>query len=159
MHWYVLGISVCYVGIFPSVEGFGGVTPSIGGISTWDVHMLILVHFCSALCLTLSARYWGELQPNICKRFPNLLYTAELLCIKQNKNKVLPPYVNSPCHKVAHARNYTSSFSISAILHSCMLGYSCFFYLLISLLFLDIHQLVLLDCVGFVSIGMHLGIF
>ena len=60
-------------------------------------------------------------------RFPNLHYTAELLCIKQNKNKVLPPYVNSPCHKVADAGNSTSSFSISAILHSCMLGYSCFF--------------------------------
>ena len=31
------GISVCYVGIFPSVEGFGGVPPSVvalGDIST-----------------------------------------------------------------------------------------------------------------------------
>ena len=76
----------------------------------------------------LSAQYWGELWPNspTYARFPNLLYTAELLCIIQNKNKVLPPYVNSPCHKVAHAGNSTSSFSISAILHSCMLGYSCF---------------------------------
>ena len=75
----------------------------------------------------LSAWYWGELQPNspTYARFPNLLYTAELLCIKQNKNK--PPYVNSPCHKVADAGNSTSSFSISAILHSCILGYSCFF--------------------------------
>ena len=39
---------------------------------------------------------------------------------------MLPPYVNSPCHKVADAGNSASSFSISAILHSCMLGYSCF---------------------------------
>ena len=31
-----------------------------------------------------------------------------------------------PCHKVAHAGNSTSSFSISAILHSCIFGYSCF---------------------------------
>ena len=78
---------------------------------------------------SLSALYWGELRPDspTYARFPNLLYTAELLCIKQNKNKVLPPYVNSPCHKVADDGNSTSSFSISAILHSCMLGYSCFF--------------------------------
>ena len=78
--------------------------------------------------LLLSARYWGGLRPDspTYARFPNLLYTAELLCIKQNKNKVLPPYANSPCYKVAHARNSTSSFSISAIYHSCMLGYSCF---------------------------------
>ena len=48
VHWYVLGILVCYVGICPSVEGFRGVPPSVGGfggISTWDVHMLILVIF------------------------------------------------------------------------------------------------------------------
>ena len=35
VHWYVSGISVCYVGIFPSVKGFGGVpggvTPSVRG--------------------------------------------------------------------------------------------------------------------------------
>ena len=80
------------------------------------------------ICLVLG-RAMAQ-QPNICK-IPNLLYTADLLCMKQNKNKVLPPYVNSPCHKVADAGNSTSSFSISAILHSCMLGYSCFFYLLI----------------------------
>ena len=49
--------------------------------------------------------------------FPNLLYAAELLCIKQNKNKVLPHYVNSPCHKVADAGNSTSFFSISPSLH------------------------------------------
>ena len=32
VHQYVSGISVCYVGIFPSVEGFGGVPPSVGGL-------------------------------------------------------------------------------------------------------------------------------
>ena len=36
VHWYVSGISVCYVGIFPTVEGFGGVPgdvpPSVGGL-------------------------------------------------------------------------------------------------------------------------------
>ena len=97
----------------------------------------------------LSAQYWGELRPNspTYTRFPNLLYTAELLCIKQNKNKVLPHYVNSPCHKVADAGNSTSSFSISAILHSCMLA-TAVFYLLISWLFLDIPQLFVLGCVG-----------
>ena len=35
VHWYVSGISVCYVGIFPSVEGFGvvpgGVPHQLGG--------------------------------------------------------------------------------------------------------------------------------
>ena len=38
------------------------------------------------LCsLTLSAQYWGELWPNspTYARFPNLLYTAEPLSIKQ----------------------------------------------------------------------------
>ena len=35
--------------------------------------------------VVLSAQYWGELRPNspTYARFPNLLYTAELLCIKQ----------------------------------------------------------------------------
>ena len=32
VHQYVSGISVCYVGIFPSVEGFWGVPPSVGGV-------------------------------------------------------------------------------------------------------------------------------
>ena len=35
-------------GFFPYVWGLGGVPPSVGGsggISTWDVHMLIPVHF------------------------------------------------------------------------------------------------------------------
>ena len=42
-------------GHFPFYWGVWGVFPhqlgGFGGISTWDVHMLILVHFCSALCL------------------------------------------------------------------------------------------------------------
>ena len=41
-------------GYFPYVGSLGDVPPSVGGsggISTWDVHMLILVYFCSSLCL------------------------------------------------------------------------------------------------------------
>ena len=41
-------------GFFPSVRGLEGVLPSVGGsggISTWGAHVLILVHFCSSLCL------------------------------------------------------------------------------------------------------------
>ena len=49
------GYLVCHMGIFPPV-GIQGSVPHLlgvlGGISTWDVHMLILVHFCSSLCLT-----------------------------------------------------------------------------------------------------------
>ena len=55
VHHYVLGISVCHVGIFPSVGGLRVFPISWGfwgHISTCDVHMLILVNFCSALCLT-----------------------------------------------------------------------------------------------------------
>ena len=97
-----------------------------------DPHIALVSAACIASCqvvYSISAQYWGELWPNspTYARFPNLLYTAELLCIKQNINKVLPPYANSHCHKVAYAGNPTSSFSISAILHSCILGYSCFF--------------------------------
>ena len=44
-----------YVGLSPSIEGFGGVPPSLGrfwGDTSAAVHMLILLHlFCSALCL------------------------------------------------------------------------------------------------------------
>ena len=32
VHWYVLGISIYCVGIFPSVEGFGGVPPISWGV-------------------------------------------------------------------------------------------------------------------------------
>ena len=31
VHWYVSGISVCHMGIFPLCWGFGGVPPSVGG--------------------------------------------------------------------------------------------------------------------------------
>ena len=54
LHWYVLGISMFYGEYFPYV-GDLGVFPiywGFGGISTWGVHMLILVHFCSSLCFT-----------------------------------------------------------------------------------------------------------
>ena len=114
----------------------------------------------SSVTSSLSAWYWGELWPDspTYARFPNLLYTAELLCIKQNKNKVLPPYVNSPCHKVEDTGNSTSSFSISAILHSWMLGYSCF--LSANILIISWHpSIIFVGVYWFVSIGMHLGIF
>ena len=56
VHWYVLGISVCYMGIFLLSVRVWGCFPYLlgveGGISTCNVHMLILVLFCSALCLT-----------------------------------------------------------------------------------------------------------
>ena len=60
IHW-LPHASVCfgdiYViwGIFPLYWGFEGCSPccwGFGGISTWGVHMLILVHSCSSLCLT-----------------------------------------------------------------------------------------------------------
>ena len=41
-------------GIFPLCWGFGGVSPSVGGfrgISTWGVHMLLVVHSRSSLSL------------------------------------------------------------------------------------------------------------
>ena len=57
VHCYVLRISLCHMGIFPLCLGLG-VFPHLlevyGGISIWDVHMLILVHFCSLICLTCS---------------------------------------------------------------------------------------------------------
>ena len=65
------------------------------------------------------------------------------------KNKVLPPYVNSPCHKVTDAGNSTSSFSISAILHSCILGYSCF--LSANILIISWHPSIIF--VGLFNIG------
>ena len=46
-------------GEFPFCLGLVGYSPSIGsagGISTCDVHILILVHFCSSLCLTFLLR-------------------------------------------------------------------------------------------------------
>ena len=48
VHWYVLGISVYHTGIFPLCWGFWSVPHLLGffgGISRWDVHMLILVYF------------------------------------------------------------------------------------------------------------------
>ena len=50
----------------------------------------------------LSDRYWGELWPDspTYARLSNLLYAAEP-CTEIKENKVLRPYVNSPCHKVA----------------------------------------------------------
>ena len=49
-----------YVGLSPSIKGFGGVPPITGGgwgDTSAAVHMLILLHlFCSALCLTSQPR-------------------------------------------------------------------------------------------------------
>ena len=58
------------------------------------VHQVQVVAFSLLFCIQvmnmahnhpLSAQYWGELWPDspTYARFPNLLYTAELLCIKQ----------------------------------------------------------------------------
>ena len=55
------------------------------------------------------------------------IFFIQLNYVYNKRNKVLPPYVNSLCHKVADAGNSTSSFSISAILHSCMFDYSWLF--------------------------------
>ena len=47
-HWYVSGISVCYVGISllsGRVWGCFPISWGVRGISTCNVHMLILVHF------------------------------------------------------------------------------------------------------------------
>ena len=53
-YWYVIW------GFFPSVGVWGvpHLLGMLGGISTWDVHMLILVHFCSSLCLTFLLQLW-----------------------------------------------------------------------------------------------------
>ena len=61
VHWYVLGISVCYMGNISLMLGVWGVPPSVGGfggINTWGVHMVILVHSCSSLCLTFLLWLW-----------------------------------------------------------------------------------------------------
>ena len=55
VHQYVLGISVCYVDIFPSVrKGLGVFPPSVGGLGESALEMSIcslLYLFSSALCL------------------------------------------------------------------------------------------------------------
>ena len=114
------------------------------------------------VCVVLALDSWdycsGEQaqQPNIHKISQSSLYSWTMYINK--RNKVLPPYANSPCHKVAHAGNSTSSFSISAILHSCILGYSCF--LSANILIISWHpSIIFVGLCWFVSIGMHLGIF
>ena len=65
------------------------------------------------VCVVLALDSWnycsGEQaqQPNIRKIPKSSLYSWTMYITE--KNKVLPPYVNSPCHKVAHAGNSTSS--------------------------------------------------
>ena len=55
VHWYVSGISVCYVGISLLLKGLGVFPPSVGGLGASALEMSIcsfLYLFCSALCLT-----------------------------------------------------------------------------------------------------------
>ena len=62
VHWYVQGISVCYVGISLLLKGLGVFSPSVGGLGASVLEMSIcsfLYLFCSALCLTF--RLWHRL--------------------------------------------------------------------------------------------------
>ena len=70
----------------------------------------------SFICLLGTGESYG-LTTNISTRLYNLLYTAENV-YNEIKNKVLPPYVNSSCHKVAQIL----LFLISVILYSHILG-------------------------------------
>ena len=64
-----------------------------------------------------------------------------------HKNKALPPYVKFPCHKVAQHWEFYFLFLISAILHCCIFGNSCFLSVEIS--FKTRHpSTILFDCVG-----------
>ena len=83
-------------------------------------------------------------QPNICKIVQSSLYSWTMYI---NKNKVLPPYVNSLATRWHITGNSTSSFSIQPYCIPAFLA-TAVFYLLISHLLLDINQLFLLDCVG-----------
>ena len=103
----------------------------------------------------LSARYWGELQPNIRKIPQSSLYSWTMYINKKIRCCHLMQF---PCHKVAHAGNSTFSFSISAILHSCIFGYSCVLSANISITTWH-PSIVFVGLSWFVSIGMHLGIF
>ena len=74
-----------YVGLFPSIEGFGGVPPITRGgwgDTSVAVHMLILLHlFCSALCLMSQPRLrllllqlqWYLLACHQCRQYQWLL--------------------------------------------------------------------------------------
>ena len=58
-------IYICHMQIFPYVWGLG-VFPTcwgFGGISTWGVHMLILVHSCSSLCLMFLLQFMTTTPP------------------------------------------------------------------------------------------------
>ena len=54
------GILVSYVGLSPSIEGFGGVPPSLGEVGGTSALQLstcsFLYFFCSALCLMFRPR-------------------------------------------------------------------------------------------------------
>ena len=59
VHWYVSGISVCYVGISLLLKGLGVFSPSVGGLRASSLEMSIssfLYIFCSALCLMFQLR-------------------------------------------------------------------------------------------------------
>ena len=75
---------------------------------------IVIVSNSPIICAVLALDSWnycsGEQarQPNICKIPQSSLYSSTIVH-KTKQNKVLPPYVNSPCHKVADAGNSTSS--------------------------------------------------
>ena len=83
-------------------------------------------------------------QPNIRKIPQSSLYSWTMYI---NKNKVLPPYINSLATRWLNTGNSTSSFLIQPYSIPAFLA-TAVFYLLKSPLILDIHQLFLLDCVG-----------
>ena len=59
VHWYVLGISVCYVGIFPSVDGFGHVPPLVGGLGASALEMSICSFLYIFVVLYISHFYYS----------------------------------------------------------------------------------------------------
>ena len=76
---------------------------------------------CVVLALTV-----GTKQPKISARLYNILYTAEqCIQMKIKKNKVPPPYINSPYHKVAY-RNSTVSYSVKPSWNKYILGKESF---------------------------------
>ena len=116
--------------------------------STYTDSFLICSH-------ELSAQYRGELQPNICKICQSSLYSWNMYINKKIRCCHLMQF---PCHKVAHGWNSTPSFSISAILHNCIFGYSWFLSANISIITWH-PSIIFVGLSWFVSIGMHLGIF
>ena len=107
----------------------------------------------ATVCLLLG-RAMAQ-QPNIHKIPHSSLYSWTMYINKKIRCCHLMQF---PCYKVACAGNSTSSFSISAILHSCIFGYSCFLSANISIITWH-PSIIFVGLSWFVSIGMHLGIF